>query len=551
MIKLKRVYETAKEEGRPVEQVGTERFGSFEDFQDAVAERQFLDSKGRGGGDRRNDKFSSRSSETTTLPPKRDESSYRSMPASSAFMKPKDLSSSSSSSSSKPSQPSSSTSRLSRPLPTMFPTAPQQQRQPPAQQQQQQETSTEPIPTLDQLNRLKSQILKAQLKNDKSLEEQLSGEYNEAKQRYDAHQEIGGNDSKGKNVVILPDFVVDSRGKLVDISGKLSSSSSSSTTGKRQQPDQLSIQDMILAEKMASQASVDMDIASRIAKDAMFKPGLDYLEDFGDKMEESLQGKLPNKAKRKESDREQKRDDKRRRIGIEEYLKQQNAVADCSFCWNESQLPKLKVLSYATKTYLAVSNKVDILPGYCLIIPTQHVSNMLELDDEAYEEVRNYMKTLIHFFGSLSPTPQSVIFAETVITHHRSRHTVIECIPLPTEKWELAPQYFKESLQASADEWSTHRKVIETDNSRGGFRRSLVKELPYFHVWFNPNGGLGHVIEKEGFREWYAREIVGGMMDLGPERWRKLRYLGPDEAQKKVKWFNDNNWGKFDWATHL
>lgn len=31
----------------------------------------------------------------------------------------------------------------------------------------------------------------------------------------------------------------------------------------------------------------------------------------------------------------------------------------------------------------------------------------------------------------------------------------------------------------------------------------MVKEMPYFHVWFGPDGGYGHVIEDEG--EWDER----------------------------------------------
>ena len=45
MMRLRRVYETAEEEGKPVEEVAIERFGSLEAFEEAKEERRILDEK--------------------------------------------------------------------------------------------------------------------------------------------------------------------------------------------------------------------------------------------------------------------------------------------------------------------------------------------------------------------------------------------------------------------------------------------------------------------------------------------------------------------------
>ena len=45
MMKLRRVYETAEEEGKPVEEVALDRFGSMEAFEEAVEERRVLDER--------------------------------------------------------------------------------------------------------------------------------------------------------------------------------------------------------------------------------------------------------------------------------------------------------------------------------------------------------------------------------------------------------------------------------------------------------------------------------------------------------------------------
>lgn len=51
MSKLKRTYEVADEEGRPVEEVAEERYGSLGEWHDAIEERRILEERaGRGGG---------------------------------------------------------------------------------------------------------------------------------------------------------------------------------------------------------------------------------------------------------------------------------------------------------------------------------------------------------------------------------------------------------------------------------------------------------------------------------------------------------------------
>ena len=83
------------------------------------------------------------------------------------------------------------------------------------------------------------------------------------------------------------------------------------------------------------------------------------------------------------------------------------------------------------------------------------------------------------------------------------------------------------------------------------FRKSMVKEMPYFHVFFTLDGGMGHVIEDE--RRWprgdlFAREIIGGMLDRGPDvvkkqgRWQK--------GDGRVDGFR-KRWDKWDWTKVL
>ena len=79
----------------------------------------------------------------------------------------------------------------------------------------------------------------------------------------------------------------------------------------------------------------------------------------------------------------------------------------------------------------------------------------------------------------------------------------------------------------------------------------MVKNLPYFHVWFDPNRGYGHVIEdSHSWKEWFGREIVGSMLDLPPEKWRKPRRATLSEDTERKKWF-DIRWKAYDWTRLL
>ena len=50
------------------------------------------------------------------------------------------------------------------------------------------------------------------------------------------------------------------------------------------------------------------------------------------------------------------------------------------------------------------------------------------------------MKCLMKMF---SEEDKGVIFYETVISLKHQKHTVIECVPLPWEAYDLIPGYFK------------------------------------------------------------------------------------------------------------
>lgn len=75
--------------------------------------------------------------------------------------------------------------------------------------------------------------------------------------------------------------------------------------------------------------------------------------------------------------------------------------------------------------------------------------------------------------------------------------------------------------------------------------------MPYFAVSFGVQGGFAHLIEDEQlFPKNFAEEVIGGMLDLDPKRWRKPHkenWLA--QRQKALKFLK--LWKKFEFNENL
>lgn len=407
----------------------------------------------------------------------------------------------------------------------------------------------EPAPTptarLDQtsLNRLKAQMMKAKLRGGPQAIA-LESEYNAAV----AAASSSAADPTKPDVVVLN--AMESRMLASGRSGEVKSvdNKRGRERGLVEENEDMSIADMVREERRTrTQAGGDSArFAERIAKDGKFSSDLDYMDENAAKL----------------AKRVQKSDLNLKTTAVSDFHKRNRILDTCPLCHHEDtdQPPLAPVVSLATRVYLTLPTQPELSPGSAAIIPIQHRANLLECDDDEWEEIRNFMKSLTRMYHDQG---RSVLFYENA-AGQRSRHASMEVIPLPYSLGGLAPQFFKEAILAADEEWTQHRKLIDTlaksrANASGGglgkmaFRKTLVKEMPYFHVWFELDGGLGHVVEDAG--RWpkgdlFAREVIGGMLDLGPEvvkrqgKWR----TGDDDARMEP--FR-KRWRKFDWTRVL
>ncbi|KAI0393002.1 hypothetical protein F5Y17DRAFT_434255 [Xylariaceae sp. FL0594] len=381
------------------------------------------------------------------------------------------------------------------------------------------------------LNRLKAQMMKAKLRKSPDAA-RLEAEYNQAAAAFAL---------KGPEAVVLNvmenRLMAGTRAEAKPIDTKRGRE-----RGLVEQNDDMSIEDMVREERRTrGQAGGEgLRLAERIAKDGKFDNDLDYMDENAEKLAKRVQKSELNL----------------RNSAVNDFQKINRILDNCQLCYHEDRNlpPVAPVISLGTRVYLTLPTEPEISEGGAVIVPLQHRTNLLECDDDEWEEIRNFMKCLTRLYHEQG---REVVFYENAAAPQRHMHAAMQAVPIPYELGDTAPAFFKEAMLTADEEWSQHKKIIDTGaKARDGlgklaFRRSIAKEAPYFHAWFTLDGGLGHVVEDPN--RWprgdlFAREILGGMVDAEPHiikkqgRWHK--------SDNRVEGFK-KRWRKFDWTRVL
>lgn len=488
MTKLNGVYRTAEETGRAVEEIALERYGNFRDFDDAREEKMELDRRKLYG------------------------EAYvgKEKPSGELFQERKlkeNLHE-------KRQNPPTSTGLDQDPV---IPDGPESH------------TAVQ----IDQttLNRLRAQMMKAKLKRAPDAAK-LEVEYNQA---------VAAFQAKGPEAVVLN--VMENR----MLAGTRAEAKSVETKRGRErglveENQDMSIEDMVREERRTrgQNGGEGLRLAERIVKDGKFDNDLEYMDENAEKLAKRVQKSelnLKNSA-------------------VSEFQKLNKILDHCQLCHHEDkgQGPVAPMVSLGTRVFLTLPTEPELSEGGAVIVPIQHRKNLLECDDDEWEEIRNFMKCLTRMYHDQG---REVIFYENAAAPHRHMHAAMQAVPIPYDLGDTAPAFFKEAILSADEEWSQHKKVIDTGaRARDGlgklaFRRSIAKEAPYFHAWFTLDGGLGHVVEDSN--RWprgdlFAREILGGMMDVEPHIIKKQgRWHKSDSRADGFK----KRWRKFDWTRVL
>ncbi|XP_060068862.1 CWF19-like protein 2 [Ylistrum balloti] len=303
-------------------------------------------------------------------------------------------------------------------------------------------------------------------------------------------------------------------------------------TGGRQRyfddDDKFDLNTLVRREKMGT-AEDQNSMFARLAGRAVEKTDDEY----------QLDDMFMSRASKKQSD--SRTEERERTLAIGEHRKMAAAMERCEFCFGS--VPKHLIIAIGKKVYLCMPNHRSLTEGHCLVVPMQHVTSSTAMDEDVWNEVQLFRKTLTKLFENMD---MDVVFMETSMGLKYFPHMHLECVPMPRETGDLAPIYFKKAIQESETEWSQNIKVV--DLSQKNIRRAIPKGFPFFSVDFGLQGGFAHVIEDENvFPKYFGKEIIGGMLDVEPRIWRKNQKENFDDQRKKVLQFSEW-WKPYDWT---
>ncbi|XP_055053468.2 LOW QUALITY PROTEIN: CWF19-like protein 2 [Misgurnus anguillicaudatus] len=399
------------------------------------------------------------------------------------------------------------------------------------------EEEEEIVLTEEEMNKLGAKLVKAEIMGNTALVEKLKAELDAARQakenRAKRKEQTGQPSSQpdaDKEVLL---FRTDQSGRAWPVNAPTQPQEPRGGRRKRKaiqthqegervryfdDDDGVDLREMVRREKMSS-AEDQNALYSRMAGKMMGKTDDDNytLDDMF----------VSSAAQKEHAGRDEER---QRNKAVQETRRLAGRMEKCPHCFDSPELPKHLIVAVGAKVYLCLPNGVSLTEGHCLIVPVQHHTAATSLDEDVWNEIQTFRRALVRVFEAQD---LDCVFFETHMNPKRHFHMVYECVPLPKELGDMAPIYFKKAIMESDEEWAMNKKVV--DLSSRDVRRAVPRGLPYFAVDFGLQGGFAHVIENEQkFPHYFGKEILGGMLDLEPRRWRKPIRENFDDQRKKV-----------------
>ena len=563
----KRALERSQEEGVSLEEIASERWGSLEMLHEKLSEAGInpVDPDGTEGKGKRQYLYSNYKKErgvsSDEYPPRRKllKPNYEPFRPSREFVKPgvdesslkyvgKSHGSSSLNWQKKTSQVTEHEDDSPRHtfLPSdSSPSPPQRVSSPPPQ-----------LVTDAELNSLSAKLTKAEIMGNSDKVQKLKRQLEELREIQRSQKEAGMSPHKEKvnrkgkkegeeQVVLLTK--TDRFGRVRPLGSSHSSpgsrdrynpkGSSHTDKGKRKKyfpdDDRYSLKALIEQEKTMTAEETHSAIARVASK---FVPSTNF--------DETVDDVLDSKSVLKHDP--QKEEERARKRAIAENRAMSEALRSCKLCIGNEPFEKQLLVAIGLEVYLSVPPHEPLTEGHCLLVPREHTSCAMLMDENVWSEISIFRKGLTRMFADRD---MDVVFMETYSSTHSKYHMQIECIPLPKEVGELAPMYFKKAIMESDVEWSDNKKLIDTSSK--GVRGSLPKGLPYFFVEFGTDGGYGHIIEDQSkFPRHFGKEVCGGMLDVQPRLWLKPHRESFEKQKLRVLQLSQW-WKPYDWTQKL
>ena len=408
---------------------------------------------------------------------------------------------------------------------------------------------TDPIVTDSQLNSLSAKVMKAEILGDESKASVLKAKlvkWRELKKAQDDQKsqstKIEATNTPSETIIPLMTTDRFGRARPLDTppndssARRQSSNALHSRKGKRKKyssdDESYSLQALVEQERKLSAKDTQLAIASMASKFVSSSNTDDTIDEkYASKVAVSFDARQNEKEKIK---------------AMYESRKLAEHLEKCKLCFGNDNFSKNLLIAVGINVYLAAPSSQSLTQGHCLLVPMEHNASMMLLDENIWEEVKVFQKGLTRMFDARG---LDVIFTESCMSVNNKYHAYVECIPLPKDEGSLAPLYFKKAILESDEEWSLNRKLISTKEK--GVRQSLPIGLPYFFVEFGLEGGFAHIIEDQSrFPAYFAKEVVGGMLDVEPRLWLKPPRDNFESQKRKVLELSEW-WKPYDWTQKI
>jgi hypothetical protein len=241
----------------------------------------------------------------------------------------------------------------------------------------------------------------------------------------------------------------------------------------------------------------------------------------------------------------QKKREERKQVNQEK--RRLTILSNCARCYG-AKLSEYSVICESQNIYLAYPYLSGSITDFHLILSSkEHVNSSASIEENVYDEVRNFMKSIV---ACNIEKDYSTIFIEFALTANSVSHFEIECIPIKHKLLEDARLYFKKAFMDQDYEWSTNKNLVDTTPYKGNLTKILSENFAYVNVDFNAQGGFLHPIEDASrFSQTFLREILCPVLKKQVHEVKYPKKLGVKElvdvVEEYKKRFDAYNWTKY------
>ncbi len=351
--------------------------------------------------------------------------------------------------------------------------------------------------------------------------------------------------------VLLP--MVDARGRAAP--GAFGRETTAQARTEPAAEADLDLQTMVRRVKHGTEEGMNDVIARNIARNSYYREtAADDEYDF-DVGTDVLAAQKVSRRGRKDPNAELERKEKARQIN--EYRRMTKTQNQCRLCLDKNDANAHLAVSMSSSAYLALPDRGRLVPGHCWVVPVEHIASSRLVDENTWEELRNFKKCVLQMMQSRG---MECIFFETALDVSSTiskQHARIDCVPVSPQVMDKAPMYFKKAIEDATSDWAQHasKGCIETESRH--LQRKIPPNFPYVHIEFGLSRGFVSVIdEPKEFDRHFCRRVILGLLEssgnVSEREASAMQAKGSREGREVQKaWTKEfkSEYAAFDWVS--